>query len=971
MRLILLMVALFLAAAAHAAERTRALDQLDLKIWNTDQGLPHNSVLSVGQTRDGMLWVGTWGGLARFDGVEFRNYTRDNTPAIGDNGMLTMSADTHGGLWVGTHRGGLLHVEDGRVEAVVAAGTSIGSHVLAVLELGDALWIGTEGAGLYVRRNGKVEQVLDANIGADATVSALSADPRGGLLIGTRAGAFRRVRAGADSVAIELPPAAVDAAVSGLSELYDGTLWLATSRGVFRRRGDAWKQFGAAAATSLSFGRRGEAWIGTPAQGVLRIDGDELQQLRTVHGLPDSRVRWVLEDRDGGIWLGTNGGLVGLQSLPFGGIGTLQGLTNDYVRGVLQTADGGVWIATARGLNRYEDGRLRRLESIESLADTSLLALAEDHDRTLWVGTYADGLLALRNGGTFVPEGLKLPNPQVRAILIARDGTFWIGSQGGLVHYDPHAHRTLPPPAHAPTASVMALHEDAAGRIWIGTSEGLSRIVDGKVEEFGPAQGFPGEAVFAFLEDPSSGALWIGSDAGLVHLRDERFTVLGPAQGLPFYSVLGIQRDEAGSFWLASGSGVLRIAGSDIEGALRDPTHKLSGRQFNRDDGMPSSQCNGGSMPSSVRLSSGELWFATARGVALVDPRTVDDRTPEPPNVVINDVLVDDREVAAGVAPELGPGRHAVAVQFAAIALSRQGQVDNAYRVRGLDEHWSFIGAERSVRLTTIPHGDYVLEVAARYGHGALSAEPARFAFSVEPMLWQRPWFIAVAALILVLAIVALVQRRTASLRHRGIELSRLVAEQTQALAREMKVIAQRDQEKSELLAKLEANSRELERLAREDGLTRVCNRRHFDERLNQLASAARGNGAAPSVLMFDLDHFKDINDARSHHVGDLVLMRFAELLREEFPDGVIGRYGGEEFVVALPGIDRVAAQGRAETLRRRVEAEPWAALDTGLRVTVSAGVAGPDSGAAPVQLIRTADARLYEAKRSGRNRVV
>ena len=939
-----LLALLLLPLGVDAAEPPRALDQLDLKIWNTDQGLPHNSVLSVGQTRDGMLWVGTWGGLARFDGVEFRNYTRDNTPAIGDNGMLTMAPDANGGLWVGTHRGGLLHVEDGRVDSVVPAGTAIGSHALSVLDAGDTLWIGTEGDGLYRRRAGKVEQVRDDPlIGADEIVSALAPDPKGGFYLGTRGGAFHRAAGAAASEKVALPPAAEGAAVSGVAVQDDGTLWLATAHGVFRRASDgAWRQLAAGAATSISIGRRGEVWVGTPAQGVLRIDGESLQQLRTVHGLPDSRVRWVLEDRDGGIWLGTNGGLVGLQSLPFGGIGTLQGLSNDYVRSMLQTADGGAWIATARGLNRFENGKLTRPDVLEPLNDTSLLALAEDADHTLWIGTYADGLLAMRNGAITVAEGLKLPNPQVRALLIARDGTFWVGSQGGLVHYDPRAKKMIDSPAHMPSASVMALHEDRAGRVWVGTSEGLARIAGDRVDEFGPDKGFPGEAVFAFLEDGPD-ALWIGSDAGLVHAAGERFTVLGPAQGLPFYSVLGVQRDAAGSFWLASGSGVLRLPASEVDAALADRAHKLSGRQFNRDDGMPSSQCNGGSQPSSVRLASGELWFATARGVAVVDPRTIDDRTPEPPNVVINKITVDDRDAPLELAQTLGPGRHTIAVQFAAIALSRQGQVDNAWRVRGLDDHWEFIGTERSVRLTTIPAGEYVLEVAARYGRGALSGAPARFQFSVEPMLWQRPWFIAFAAIVAGLAIVTVVQRRTATLRRRGEELSRLVAEKTV----------------------------ELERLAREDGLTRVCNRRHFDERLNQLVDQARTNGGVPAVAMFDLDHFKDINDQRSHHVGDLVLKRFAELLRESFPDGVVGRYGGEEFVVAMPKTDRAGAAVRAEALRRRVEGEDWTSFDHGLAVTVSAGVAGADSGVTPAQLIRAADARLYEAKRSGRNRVV
>jgi diguanylate cyclase (GGDEF)-like protein len=559
-----------------------------------------------------------------------------------------------------------------------------------------------------------------------------------------------------------------------------------------------------------------------------------------------------------------------------------------------------------------------------------------------------------------------LRSRQVRSLLATDDGVLWIGTQNGLERWDPKAARMLPALPGFPESTLMAMHQDARGRVWLGASTELVRVDGDRLVRFDAAQPNPGEAFFGFSED-SDGTLWIASDAGLVRWREGGFRVLGRAQGLPFYSVLSIVRDGNGDFWLGSDGGVLRLPAGEVSDVLDRDAHSGGGRLFGRDDGMPSSQCNGGSSPAAIRTREGELWFATARGVAIADPKIMLDIAPEPPGVLIGRLVVNDQDMPLDRELALGPGRHSLLVQFAATALTRQGQLEHFYRVVGFDDDWETLGSERSLRLTNLPPGEFRLEIAARFGQGALSAQPARLSFSIAPYVWQRAWFLpSLAALVLGLIMLA-VAWRTRALQARSTQLRALVAEKTEALAQEMRRLAASDAEKSELLRLLGSKSMELQRLAREDALTGLSNRRHFDERLREAFAQA----ASLAVLLCDLDHFKQINDAHSHRVGDLVLQAFAAQLRAEFGDGVIARYGGEEFAVLLPAVDLASARARAEALRARTAAHDWSGIAEGLHATVSIGVAVRESESVPDRLVAAADRRLYEAKQLGRNRVV
>ena len=161
-----------------------------------------------------------------------------------------------------------------------------------------------------------------------------------------------------------------------------------------------------------------------------------------------------------------------------------------------------------------------------------------------------------------------------------------------------------------------------------------------------------------------------------------------------------------------------------------------------------------------------------------------------------------------------------------------------------------------------------------------------------------------------------------------------------------------------------------LEQQADRDWLTGLHNRRYLARELSR--HAADPDAGPFSLAVLDLDHFKQVNDRFGHEAGDQVLMRIASLLLGGVRgQDVVVRTGGEEFVLLMPQTDVIAAAACCERLRHSIRNEPWDAIMPGLTLTVSAGVATADDASDLQALAELADRRLYEAKRTGRDRVV
>jgi diguanylate cyclase (GGDEF)-like protein len=961
---------------AAAADTTKPIDDYFKETWTTRDGLPHNLVHNVTQTPDGYLWFATWEGVARYNGREFRIFDRGTVPELRDNGVRALRLGAGGTLWLGTSRGGVTRYRDGQWKTFTQADGLAQDEIMDLHEDRQGqLWIATESAGVdRLDSDGRIVHFGQPQGLSSEVLYGFAEDSQGTIWAATADGLIRFNGTGFDRYGGDrgLPDGQVFSVASDIL----GNLFVGTEKGLYHRVGERFEILDPALPRDNVIrvlpDRDGSVWLGTVNGGLFRRSQHGVEQLSSRRGLPNDRVSALFQDREGSLWIGTNAGLMRLRDAPFTTLTTEHGLPDAYVRSVVQDDAGILWAGTSHGLAQMRDGDITSLTRADGLPGDSVLSLAPSSDGSLWIGTYSNGLVRWRDG---VLESLTsddgLAGNQIRALLETRKGTLWIGTTRGLTRRDADGLRNFTVADGLPRDFIIALHEDKQGRIWAGTANGLAEIRGDQVIAHSLKAHDDAQDVFGFHET-AQGDLWLATDRGLVRFRDGESRHVGRRQGLPHDTVFQIVDDAFGNFWVTSNRGILRAARDDLEAVADGRQAQAVFETYGEADGMASAQCNGGSGPVVARTDDGRLWFGTSMGLAMTDPRKLADLVRQPPPVVIEELRVDDRNVSLQPRVDLPPGTRRIELHFAGLSYLMPQKMRYRYRLEGFDPEWVERGTLRFAQFTNLAPGDYLFRVAAANGEGAWSQQEARVALRIEPRLVQRKEFwllLGAGALVL---LYALYRWRIHRLELAQVRLRELVDSRTADLRAQTERLTAADKEKSALLERLRLQSEAFERQAREDPLTGLANRRYFDETLAREFARAQRTGHPLCVALADLDHFKRINDEHSHAAGDAGLLAMAQVMRATCRSmDVLARWGGEEFALLFPDTPLEEARRVCERLRAAVEELDCAAFAPGYRLTVSLGVADMTGISHYEKLISRADANLYDAKRTGRNRVV
>lgn len=968
MKRLLFATVLLLATLPGQAEvlGEKPLASFARETWTTRDGLPHNQVNAIAQTREGYLWFATWEGLVRYNGQEFRTFGRQNVPEMHDNGIRAVAVGRDGQLIVGSSRGGVSVHHAGKWRHFGTANGLSQDEVMAVLgDRAGRIWVATESAGLNRISNGQVRVFGQRDGLPGEAIYALHEDDNGAIWVGTRYGVARIEgdRVQMFGTAHGLPAAAVFA----LQPAPHGGLFVGTERGVFVGENGRFRRltpdFPDESIPSLQVDGHGALWIGTVNRGLMRYGKRGLETFDSSSGLPNNRVASLFIDREANVWVGTNAGLLRFADSPFVTIDSHNGLTDDYVRALLQDRAGDFWIGTARGLNRWRGDRAERAS--ESGSGDQVLSLLEDVDGSLWVGMYSTGLEHWVGG---VPKASfsrrdGLPGNQIRALAQARNGALWIGTSTGLARRQGGDVQVFRQKDGLPRDFILALHEASDGRLWIGTANGLAYYEKGKINPLPIEQLEGAQDVFGIHEDPD-GTLWVATDRGLIRRRKGQLAILGVRQGLPVDTLFQVVVDNYGNFWLTSNSGVIYLRREQVNAVLDGQSKVLDYQQFAEADGMASAQCNGGSGPAALRASDGSVWVATADGVAVVQPDQLARYRVLPPPVVIEGVRVDDKRVLTDDALVLPPGTRKLELDYVSLSYRSPEQIRYRYRLEGFDNNWIERNQLRQAQYTNLAPGKYQFKVSAALRGSGWSPETATLDFEIQPRFYQRPWFFPLAGLLLAVFLYGLYRARVTSLEARERELSSMVAERTRDLSLkngQLEVLNRTIQQQSEAF----------ERQARTDALTGLGNRRSMDEQLDVAFRAAVRDDTPLCFALLDIDHFKRINDDFSHDIGDEALRMVAATMQRELGEGRVARWGGEEFALLFAGMEVAQARALCEQVRAAVERMDCAAFAPGLAITASIGVAERTGLSHRDRLVSRADQRLYEAKKGGRNRVV
>jgi diguanylate cyclase (GGDEF)-like protein len=970
-----LLLALLAAGSAVAAPLLRGLDGAVRDLWNTGNGLPHNTVNALAQSADGYLWVATWEGLVRYNGSEFAAFDRRSVPGWPDDGVRALLVAADGALWVGTARGGLARLHRGEW-SFPAPARGLVTDLLQ--DRAGRIWIATEAHGVERIDPAGGRQIIDQRHGLPAmAVFTLHEAADGRIYAGTAAGIARldERAATAVSAAAGMPGETVfaldDDGAGGLLLGSESGAWQLGADGVARPI-----ELPVAMSVSRVLQRPGgERYFGSVQDGLFRHWQGRWEQLGTADGLPNQRISALLHDREGNLWLGSNRGLVRLRDAPLRSLTRRHGLSDDFVRSVLPDADGTLWVGTSLGLNRIHNGAVDNPPALQALAGESILALAHADAGGLWVGTFASGLLRL--DGERIVQRLNrehgLASNEVRVVLDEGRHGLWAGSTLGLTHFAPEGTRRYGVEEGLPGHFISGLVRSSDGSLWVATATGLGRIRDGRAETVDLTAFGGAEFIFGMLYDSSRQRLWLATDRGLLHYRsaDARWSQLSLAQGLPVEKVFQPVLDSRGALWLSSNRGVIRIAPGSVDAVLEGRSAKLDAVLLGESDGMASAQCNGGSSPAAALAGDGTVWFATALGVAGAPPDALLSYADTPPTAAIESLQADGNPLSPYHEQLLPAGTRRIALTFAGPSFLTPEWVRYRTRLLGFDAEWVDRGTLRVAEYTNLPPGDYRFEVQAANPDSGWSAQPATVEFHIAAQFWQQRVFWVLLALASLLLAWAGIRWRFRRLHARERELRLLVDARTRDLQQQTERLLALGAEREQLVGRLREQAEAFERQAREDGLTGLLNRRGFDEALQAAVTASADASVPLALAVIDLDNFKLVNDRHSHAAGDSVLRVVAGLLAAGLPGNArLARWGGEEFALLLPGHDLDAAWQRCETLRATVADYDASAISPGLTLSFSAGVAVRQPGERSGGLLQRADTALYRAKAAGRNRV-
>jgi PAS domain S-box-containing protein len=748
-----------------------------VKSWRTIDGLPQNSVTAMAQTPDGYLWVGTRGGLARFDGVRFRNYgLADGLKGLSIRALLD---DGQGGLWIATRGGGLSRWQKGVISTLTTAEGLAHNDVLAIApaEPG-AVWIGTW-RGLQHWGPDGFKQVGEAE-GVRGPVYGMATSPTEGLWFNVENVGLFRCQGGRCEF-VEPVPKSRGLFPSSFFADAEGTVWIGMGNGVVLcRQADAWKEFNQTDGVPFSYiycfaqGPAGEIWAGAHEAGlyVLREGG-----FHAVPGL-DAAIRSVHVSRDGVVWVGTQtGGLSRLGHARVRSYSVGDDANRGQINSLVEDPPGQFWVTTyGGGLFRGSLDRLEPVPQKDELADTAFLSAGlRARDGTVYFAGHWH--LLRKDGGAGEIRATKVPdNP--RALCEDESGVLWLGTYEGelkrLVDGTPQAVANGKFPA-----AVTGLVAGKGPVLWAATQgAGLFRWEAGQVQRWTTAEGLPTNILLSLYQD-KDGTLWIGTvGGGLAWLQDGRVHSVNTRQGLSDGVISQILEDDLGNLWLGCNRGIFRVPKRELQDLAAGRTTSVHPLALDEADGMAVAECTGGYSPAGLHSSSGLLCFSTVRGIVTVDPSQFG-ASANPPSVLIEEVKLDGKIIATREGTlSLPPGSRELEIDYTAFNFAKPEQIHFRHRLMGVNDQWTDVEGTRIVRYSQLRPGDYTFQVSATNLDQRWHETGASLAFTVLPFFWQTSWFRAVLGLLLVASGGGLVLLRNRSRRRLELaEMERLSRE--------------------------------------------------------------------------------------------------------------------------------------------------------------------------------------------------
>jgi len=772
----LCVIAFILPANASAAELPDGSYIVDA--WGMEDGLPQSSVISVIQTRDGYLWLGTLNGLVRFDGNHFTVFDENNTPGLDSDRIIYLFEDSHTNLWIGTDTKGVGLVRDGKIKyfEIGRAGqegklTSVGEDATGTV------WFFTADSRLTRYQNGKME-TLSFNFPTPPICRMIAAEKPGELWVADVSGMFsirpenfnpQTIIVG-ESVRAERLDYILASRSGGIWRLMNGRVQKWKSGGV--EKDFSAFPWGSSPVKAACEDRDGNLIVGTLGEGVFWYDADgKYRQISREQGLSSALVLSLCLDREGNLWVGTDGG--GLDRIKRKVFDTPTGHHSWVVQSISGDASGGLWTAfNAHGVSYWITNSVRDFGVSRYQSAWTVLV---DRRQQVWVGTQDEGLFQFQTNHFQPAAGAEILGPQIFALFDDRQGQLWAGTTNGLAYWNGTDWKIYRTPDGL---MARAIAEDAGGNLWVGTEDrGLFFFKAGKFYSYQKEEGgLPGNDISCLYLDPA-GILWVGTSGhGLARFYQGKWTRFSTDNGLASNSIDYIIEDDEGYLWIGSNAGLMRLQKKSLNDFASGMVGSISCRTYGEADGLPTRECSAGSQPAACRTRDGRLWFPTTKGLVSVNPAELKPNR-QPPLVMIESVIVEGREQKTNRLDSawnqsilVPPGYERLEIHYTGLNFTAPTGVRFKYRLEGHETAWTEAGDTRVAYYSNLPPGHYYFHVIASNEDGVSNEAGSVLEITVQPHFWQTGWFLAAIIVSFLGVVVAIVRYLSTQKLHRQLQ---------------------------------------------------------------------------------------------------------------------------------------------------------------------------------------------------------
>ena len=785
------LVFLCATSVANALDPNRKISQYGHTAWRIEDGAVAPGG-SIAQTTDGYLWLGTSGSLMRFDGVRFTRWQLPEGQRLPGRSVTYLLGTHDGSLWIGT-TGGLSRLKDGQLK--VYADSAKPTGISAIIEdHSGTVWatrykLGARDAplcsvaGEALRCFGKKDGIpVPFGLG-------LAADAEGNLWFGSKvlcrwrpgtaattyfAGISDKLPLGEGVIDVAVAPSGATAWAS-----LDGT---GPKLGVRYFSAGKWMSYVVPGfdgtrvwSHTLLLDRNGSLWVGTENEGIYRIHDGVADHYTMSDGLSGNSVGLFFEDREGNMWVLTEGGLDMFRNTAIISYTIHQGLSSANLRSVLALRDGSVWLANGDGVDVLRKESESTSFFSRALPGYSVKAMLEDHNGAIWLAV--DHTLMRFQNGRFREIRRQDTEPfagngEVTGIAEGENRRIWIlTSEGRLFSAvgDTIEEHALPNNASGSRKFLAA----AKSGLWIGSNTGsISYYREGQLQSVTLADSQGPIDIYGLFVDADDSVL-VSTLRGLYRWKDGQLSVLTRENGLPCDAVYSVIRDDHNALWIFSQCGIVKIDTTELAKWVERPHSRVAVTTF---DALDGAHAGLGILyqPTSSKAPDGRLWFAGGVMVQVLDPDHLHKNTVPPP-ISVEGVVADHKILKLGPSLQIPALTRDLEVDYTALSFSVPQKVRFRYKLEGRDREWQDAGTRRQAFYTDLAPGKYRFRAIACNNDGVWNETGASLSFSVLPALYQTAWLRALGAVAFLALLWVAYQLRVRQLRQQQKKLQDVI----------------------------------------------------------------------------------------------------------------------------------------------------------------------------------------------------